>query len=108
MLTILQLVGWVKPNIIKMVSMAGLCLSVGESRKLEPYSEGMSLTEPMNFSQHEKFMFKPHDYIKKIWTTVLNLFYIICRRGDLNPHRSLHTPLKRARLPFRHYDLFNF
>ena len=29
----------------------------------------------------------------------------ICRRGDLNPHGSLHTPLKRARLPFRHYDI---
>ncbi len=30
--------------------------------------------------------------------------YFICRRRDLNPHGSLHTPLKRARLPFRHYD----
>ena len=28
-----------------------------------------------------------------------------CRWGDLNPHRFLHTPLKRARLPFRHTDI---
>ena len=27
-----------------------------------------------------------------------------CRRRDLNPYRFLHTPLKRARLPFRHSD----
>ena len=26
-----------------------------------------------------------------------------CGRGDLNPHGFLHTPLKRARLPFRHF-----
>ena len=28
----------------------------------------------------------------------------ICRRGDLNPHRSLHMHLKHERLPFRHVD----
>ena len=32
------------------------------------------------------------------------LFY--CRWRDLNPQGLLHTPLKRARLPFRHIDIF--
>ena len=31
-----------------------------------------------------------------------------CRRRDLNPYRFLHTPLKRARLPFRHSDINSF
>ena len=26
----------------------------------------------------------------------------------MNPHGSLHTPLKRARIPFRHYDKYDF
>ena len=35
----------------------------------------------------------------------VNTSLFICRWGDLNPHGFLHTPLKRARLPFRHIDM---
>ncbi len=35
------------------------------------------------------------------WKKV-SLIFIWCPRGDSNPHGVTHSPLKRARLPFRH------
>lgn len=51
----------------------------------------------------------PHDLLASpaFDASKTTLTHYLCREGDSNPQGSLHTHLKRTRLPFRHLGNFS-